>query len=199
MNCRRVNQLLSAYMDGELPGVEHRLIHEHLAHCTECREEHDSLHRTKMLLSRMRTHEPRPDMVQAIQQRLGSEKAPAPHRLQALRERLQALPGMNSASRNFAMGAGLAAVGILFAASHVESPDEIQWNSRPTETALLTANAPALDGPSLSSAGAVSRVEFERGTEPALPDAEPSIVANDASATHSKVSNSLFTPLPSHP
>src|SRR5450432_4196251 len=59
VNCRKVSHFLSAYIDGELPGVEHRLIHEHLTRCEECRAEQEGLLYTKRMVSRLRLKEPR--------------------------------------------------------------------------------------------------------------------------------------------
>ena len=58
MNCNKVSQLLSAFMDGELLGYEHRLIHQHLQRCSECRVEYEELLQMKRLLSAMRVCEP---------------------------------------------------------------------------------------------------------------------------------------------
>ena len=58
MNCRHICNYLSAYIDGELNGVDHRSVHEHLARCQSCAEEHFSLLQTKRLLERMRVQEP---------------------------------------------------------------------------------------------------------------------------------------------
>ncbi len=58
MNCRKVNQYLSAYMDGELRGVEHRQIFEHLSRCPECEQEYASLLQMKRMLGSMRTVSP---------------------------------------------------------------------------------------------------------------------------------------------
>ena len=43
MNCNKVSNLLSAYMDGELLGFEHRLIHQHISRCAECSAEYEEL------------------------------------------------------------------------------------------------------------------------------------------------------------
>src|SRR5271165_6587424 len=66
LNCRKVNHLLSAYMDGELPGIEHRQIHEHLARCPECADEYAGLLKMKRLLAGMRVREPRTDLASRI-------------------------------------------------------------------------------------------------------------------------------------
>lgn len=57
MNCHKVSQLLSAFMDSELPGVEHRQIHMHLARCGDCHTEYEELLQLKRLLSGMRIKE----------------------------------------------------------------------------------------------------------------------------------------------
>ena len=66
MNCRKVTHLLSAYIDGELQGVEHRQIHEHLAGCGECAQEHRGLVQMKRMLASMRLREPSADLPQRI-------------------------------------------------------------------------------------------------------------------------------------
>ena len=38
MNCRDLEELLSAYADGELPRTQREFIEEHLAVCVDCRE-----------------------------------------------------------------------------------------------------------------------------------------------------------------
>ena len=59
MNCRKASNYLSAYIDGELPGVEQLQIREHLRHCACCQEEYDALLMTKRLVSGLRIKEPR--------------------------------------------------------------------------------------------------------------------------------------------
>lgn len=74
MNCRNVLHLLSAYMDGELRGVEHRLVHDHLARCPECDAEYQDLLLTKRLLGRMRLQMPREELSALILQRISAEE-----------------------------------------------------------------------------------------------------------------------------
>ena len=74
MNCRNVLHLLSAYMDGELRGVEHRLVHDHLARCPECDAEYQDLLMTKRLLGRMRLQMPREELSELILQRISAEE-----------------------------------------------------------------------------------------------------------------------------
>lgn len=62
MNCRKVSHLLSAYMDAELPGFEHRQVHEHIGRCEDCAHEYQSLLQMKRLLAGMRMREPQADL-----------------------------------------------------------------------------------------------------------------------------------------
>ena len=50
MNCRRVSNLLSAYLDTELAGTEMLDIRDHLSRCPSCAREHEGLRQTKRLL-----------------------------------------------------------------------------------------------------------------------------------------------------
>lgn len=51
MNCSKVNNLISAYIDGELTGDEQILVRRHLRDCTTCTEEYESLMATKRLIA----------------------------------------------------------------------------------------------------------------------------------------------------
>lgn len=53
MNCGKVQNLLSCYIDRELPGVEMLHIQRHLDVCSECRREYQTLLSVKRLLSEM--------------------------------------------------------------------------------------------------------------------------------------------------
>lgn len=81
MNCRKVNSLLSAYIDGELTGVEQMQVRQHLRLCACCHEEHESLLMTKRLLAGLRTKAPRCDLEQIILRRLDAEGASRSSRL----------------------------------------------------------------------------------------------------------------------
>src|SRR5712692_4720313 len=58
MNCGRVSNQLSAYLDRELTGVEMLQIRSHLTECDRCRSEHEALCRLKMMLGRLQSVEP---------------------------------------------------------------------------------------------------------------------------------------------
>ncbi|MCX8052820.1 MAG: anti-sigma factor [Armatimonadetes bacterium] len=70
MNCRRVMNLISAYVDGELAGTEMLAIRRHLSECPECCQEYESVRQVKQALSRLRTVFPRNDLAAAIARRL---------------------------------------------------------------------------------------------------------------------------------
>lgn len=53
MNCGKVQNLLSCYIDRELPGIEMLAIQRHLDECTECRREYQTLLQVKRLVSAM--------------------------------------------------------------------------------------------------------------------------------------------------
>jgi anti-sigma factor RsiW len=58
MNCGRVSNQLSAYIDRELTGIEILQIRSHLTECDRCRGEHEALCWMKMMLGRLRSLEP---------------------------------------------------------------------------------------------------------------------------------------------
>src|SRR3954454_22477611 len=77
VNCNKVSHLLSAFMDGELLGYEHRQIHHHLQQCVDCRTEYDELLQMKRLLAAMRLREPDKKLAASIVQRVAAEPEPA--------------------------------------------------------------------------------------------------------------------------
>ena len=73
MNCRKVNSLLSAFIDGELTGNEQLQVRQHLRICAACAEEHDSLQQTKQILARLSTRDPDPILEDRILERIAQE------------------------------------------------------------------------------------------------------------------------------
>lgn len=69
MNCGRVSNQLSAYLDQELSGMEMLQIRSHLSSCDRCRAEQESLRRMKLLLGRLRSIEPPPVLREAAVRR----------------------------------------------------------------------------------------------------------------------------------
>jgi hypothetical protein len=73
VNCRKVSNLLSAYMDGELPGVEQLQIRDHLGCCPCCSDEYESLLTTKRMLARLCMKQPGPELEDRILLSLSDE------------------------------------------------------------------------------------------------------------------------------
>lgn len=66
MNCRRVVNLMSAYIDGELTGEEMLEIRRHLSGCADCEEEHQSTLFMKHALSGLSNVAPREKFAESI-------------------------------------------------------------------------------------------------------------------------------------
>lgn len=109
MNCHRVRSLVSAYVDGELPGVEMLAIRHHLAECTECTKEYESILNLKRLFGRLQPKRPRTDLAAKICQSLDQLAQPSHDRwITVLTRYLQPLP-----SRIRIAAAGLAVLSAL--------------------------------------------------------------------------------------
>ncbi len=81
MNCRQVNHLLSAYIDGELPGHDYRAVATHIANCSDCHSEYHSLVQTKRLLTALRMKQPTGDLAADVLAKVhasGSVSRPKP-------------------------------------------------------------------------------------------------------------------------
>lgn len=76
MNCRRVVNLISPYVDGELTGAEMLAIRRHLGECPECSEEYESLRMTKLAVARLRNVAPREDFALCIVRKLDEVSIP---------------------------------------------------------------------------------------------------------------------------
>jgi anti-sigma factor RsiW len=66
MNCHRISKMLSAYIDGELTGVEMMEIRRHLADCQDCETELSHLRAAKRLVGRLATAQPSADLASRI-------------------------------------------------------------------------------------------------------------------------------------
>lgn len=75
MNCSKIQSLLSAYMDGELPGHEQLQIRRHLSDCQSCAAEHESLLTTKRMISSLSVRQPTKDLEQMILEALAEEES----------------------------------------------------------------------------------------------------------------------------
>ncbi|MCE5313419.1 MAG: anti-sigma factor [Armatimonadota bacterium] len=76
MNCRRVANLMSAYVDGELTGLEMLEIRRHLGECPDCAEECESIRFTKKMVLRLATVKPREDFAASIIMNLDAIEVP---------------------------------------------------------------------------------------------------------------------------
>ena len=125
MNCRRIINLLSAYIDGELPGVEHRQVHNHLPQCCECEREYLSLLQMKRMLGSLRVQEPSAELPQVILHRVHlAEREAASHHDAGWHGILSVLLRTHLVSlRPLALGSGIACVAVLLTA-HLAKPDE---------------------------------------------------------------------------
>lgn len=70
MDCRAVEEKLSAYLDGQLPAGELKLIAMHLNECSACRAELSSLERTVELVSSLEAPTAPPELVTRIMARV---------------------------------------------------------------------------------------------------------------------------------
>lgn len=76
MNCHRVINSISAYVDGELTGAEMLELRRHLGECPDCRDECESVRQVKFAIARLRTVAPRQDLAACIVGRLGEVSIP---------------------------------------------------------------------------------------------------------------------------
>ncbi len=78
MNCSKVQNLLSCYIDRELPGVDMLTIQRHLDECFECRREYHTLLQVKRLLSEMPVVPPSDSLEERLVQQVLATTAPRP-------------------------------------------------------------------------------------------------------------------------
>lgn len=76
MNCRRVINSISAYVDGELTGEEMLEMRRHLSGCPDCREEYESVRLVKFSIARLKTVAPRPEFAACIVSKLDEISIP---------------------------------------------------------------------------------------------------------------------------
>lgn len=150
---------MSAYVDGELTGVEMLEIRRHLSDCPECAEEHESIRVTKQAVSRLRSAAPRRDLAASILLSLDEVQVTSYQR--AVNATMRFLHGRLSP-----VAAALAASGLALVLLSAGGVDRIQ--------------------PDTSQTVAMSRVQNvaflrEIDANPAIPTARPLVVASDRS------------------
>ena len=84
MNHHRAGQLLSAYLDGELPSPEAAAVQEHMLDCPACREAYAGLRTTKGLLGGLHLAEPPAEFWSAVRESGRRREAPPSRRRPSL-------------------------------------------------------------------------------------------------------------------
>jgi anti-sigma factor (TIGR02949 family) len=70
MDCQRIQENLSAWLDGELPPAEMETLRRHLAECAACRQVADELRSVAALLKNARRQAAPPELAEEVQSRL---------------------------------------------------------------------------------------------------------------------------------
>lgn len=78
MECARTEDILSAYLDGDLPEGEREEVAEHLRQCPRCAEEERALRETVSLLRTLPVEKAPPGLLAGVRRRIGEEKAAEP-------------------------------------------------------------------------------------------------------------------------
>ena len=80
MNCKSVQNRLSAYVDRELTGAEMLSVRAHLSICEMCRIEEDGLRRLKQVLAASPAPEPPADLADRLMASILADRKPEPAR-----------------------------------------------------------------------------------------------------------------------
>ncbi len=78
MECTRTEDILSAYLDGDLPEGERKEVAEHLRQCPRCAEEERALRETVSLLRNLPVEKAPPGLLAGVRHRIGEEKGVEP-------------------------------------------------------------------------------------------------------------------------
>lgn len=106
-------------MDGELAGVEHRQIHQHLGMCQDCRSEYDDLLLTKRMLAGLKLQAPRPELPGMIGQRIAAEASPVHRSISWIDAAIDWWNGASRMQHTLAYG-GVAIAATLFYIGHAQ-------------------------------------------------------------------------------
>lgn len=166
MNCRKVSHFLSAYMDGELPGVEHRQIHEHIGQCSACAHEYRSLLQMKRMLGGMQVREAQSDLPARLLEKVHANNAATAAQsswLHTVQDRLRGditrrLMAPQPRFQYLALAATLSVVGIVYASYAIDQSDKINFHvvtpnelaSLPPAVTEIPASAPSFLPPASS-------------------------------------------------
>lgn len=133
MNCKTTVEMLSAYLDRELPTAERDAIRAHLADCDGCRTEERDLRALKGLLLGVRAPEPAPDFEMRLMSSLREQSPVRP-----LFEMPRLRPFVWAQIGGLAAAACLAAVVTLHAPAPAQAP-------RPQAPVIVANNDVTLD------------------------------------------------------
>lgn len=161
MNCRQVSALISAYMDGELAGVEMLAIKRHLSLCQACNEEYESIRSVKRMMSRLSYVAPKQDLAVVICSRLDDCRIPRYQRL---------WNGVMSYGRSH-FSPAVAALGAVGAALVLMTAGSMQERQQPTIAASV--RVPSLTVQPISDEG-LSRLEMASTAERSVVPAQTS-------------------------
>lgn len=149
MNCRRVQDLLSPYLDERLTGQQMLEVRRHLDSCRSCSEEYMMLRQVKILLRSVSMKEPGPFFEARLRAQIEAERQAAtiPISLPAF--------NLNHRSRRLAYAMALSCVSILSLA-HATST-KMAMTDAPVRPILLDAHMPNailtdLEGESITTA-----------------------------------------------
>ena len=78
MKCSKIKKRLSAYLDGEMPGQERRIISEHLKQCGECQAELAALSSVVDALETIEGFEVPPYFMTRLRQTVREQEKPMP-------------------------------------------------------------------------------------------------------------------------
>jgi hypothetical protein len=139
MSCLEIQELLSAYIDGELEEKQQILVSDHLKECKECQKVYDELLAISNLFSDVAMEEPPDDLVANIMSEI--EKVEKSQKVVKL-ERQKTRPSFGWQWRKIAAGLAIffisLSVGILPLVTHnlaLDSPLELLQNESQDEVA----------------------------------------------------------------
>lgn len=144
MNCRKVNNLLSAYIDGELAGVEQLQIRQHLRDCCECNYEHESLLLTKRMLSSLNLVDPAPGLEEKILGTIHGDGGNRPFRFDPLGWWSLLAEGERTRVRTGTLIACLSVLSLLYVSMPAGSPTLAPGQMADMRTAFPVSAAPDL-------------------------------------------------------
>jgi len=150
VNCRRVSNLLSAYLDAELTGSEMLEIGEHLEGCAACRTEYQTLRETKHLLAALALQGPREEFEALLRAEVARAASPAirwlPGWLLAWQGGALSLPR----PRPLTTAAFLSVAAVLFVTATLDTPSDKPVQS--ARAATPDSYLPLVDTPLVSPA-----------------------------------------------